>query len=197
MTSGIVGILLAAGAGSRFGGNKLLSLLDTGMAVGVASARHLIAGIPECLAVVKPDDTELPPLLAAQGLSIVVNHHAGEGLGTSLACGVAAAPLATGWVIGLADMPRIQAATIALVANQLRNGAAIAAPAYRGRRGHPVGFSARFFNALTHLHGDRGARDVLERHANITELIEVDDRGILADLDYRNAKQAHHMPRNT
>ena len=186
MTSGIVGILLAAGASSRFGGNKLLYPLDTGMAVGVAAARHLIAVIPESLAVVKPDDDALPPLLAAQGLSIVVNDRAGEGLGTSVACGVAAAPQAKGWVIGLADMPLIQTETIELVVNRLLNRAAIVAPVYHGQRGHPVGFSERFFNELTHLQSDHGARDLLEQHIDILDLVEVGDRGILMDLDYRN-----------
>jgi molybdenum cofactor cytidylyltransferase len=189
MTSEIVGILLAAGASSRFGGNKLLYPLDNGMAVGVAAAQRLIAVIPKSLAVVKPSDDTLPPLLAAQGLSIVVNDRAREGLGSSLACGIAAAPEAKGWVVALADMPLIQAATIELVVNRLRNGAAIVAPVYNGRRGHPVGFSERFFKELTHLQTDRGARDLLKQYADILDLVEVGDRGILMDLDHRDANE--------
>jgi molybdenum cofactor cytidylyltransferase len=160
------------------------------MAVGVAAARQLIAVIPETLAVVKPNDDALPPLLAAQGLSIVVNDRAAAGLGASLACGVAAAPRAKGWVIGLADMPLIQTATIELVVNRLRNGAAIVAPVYHRRRGHPVGFSARFLSELTRLQSDHGARDLLEQHADVLDLVEVGDRGILMDFDYPDALKA-------
>lgn len=189
MTGGIVGILLAAGASSRFGANKLLHPMDTGIAVGVAAARHLITVIPDSVAVVRPDDEALAPLLAAQGLSIVVNDRAGNGLGTSLACGVAGAPKATGWIIALADMPLIQAPTIELVASRLRNGAAIVAPVYHGRRGHPVGFNNRFFNELSNLNSDRGARDLLAKNADVLELVDVDDRGILLDLDYRDANE--------
>ncbi len=83
-------------------------------------------------------------------------------------------------------MPLIQAATIELVVNRLCNGAAIVAPVYHGRRGHPVGFSERFFSRLTHLQTDQGARDLLEQHADILDLVEVDDRGILMDLDCRD-----------
>lgn len=186
MTGSIVGVLLAAGASSRFGGNKLLHLLDSGISVGAAAAGHLITAIPESLAVVKPDDDALPLLLSAQGLSIVVNDRAGDGLGTSIACGVAAAARARGWVIALADMPMIRAATIERVANRLRNGAALVAPVYRGRRGHPIGFSKRFFAELTTLQSDRGGRDLLEQHADFLDQIEVDDRGVLLDLDYRD-----------
>ncbi len=195
MTSDIVGVLLAAGASSRFGGNKLLHPLHTGLEVGVAAAQRLIAVIPESLAVVKPDDDALPPLLAAQGLTIVVNDRAGEGLGTSIACGVAAAPQANGWVVGLADMPLIQSATIELVSNRLRNGAAIVAPVYHGQRGHPVGFSTRFFNELTHLQTDRGARHLLEQHADILDLVTVDDRGVLMDVDYRDVDEVFQTTR--
>ncbi len=194
MTSNLVGILLAAGASSRFGGNKLLHPMNTGVPIGIAAARRLVEAIFEAVAVVRPEDSALPPLLAAEGLSIVVNERATEGLGASVACGVRAQPRAQGWIVGLADMPYIQAATIRLVADRLRNGAAIAAPAYNGRRGHPVGFSARFFSDLTQLQGDRGARDLIERHVDSVELIEVKDRGILKDVDYRDDSDQTQTP---
>lgn len=185
MTHNIVGILLAAGKGSRFGGHKLLHVVDSGHPVGTAAARALITAIPESLAVVRPDDDALSMLLSEQGLSIVINHRAGDGIGTSIARGVEAAAGALGWVIALADMPLIRAATIELVAARLRCGAALVAPVYRGRRGHPIGFSNSFFAELTALHGDRGGRDLLKQHADRVHLLDVDDRGVVTDIDYR------------
>jgi molybdenum cofactor cytidylyltransferase len=65
----------------------------------------------------------------------------------------------------------------------LQNGSPIAAPAYQGQRGHPVGFSAAFGGALRALHSDAGARELLQRHAAEITLIACDDAGTLADID--------------
>jgi molybdenum cofactor cytidylyltransferase len=182
MTSNIVGVLLAAGRGERFGGHKLLAPWRDGTAVAVAAAQHLIDALPDSVAVLRPGDEILASLLAAEGLRIVVNPNADGGMGTSLARGVAAAE-ADGWVIALADMPAIRPATIQAVAEALAGGAVLAAPAYHGQRGHPIGFARRFRAALTALDGDQGGRDILEQHADELRLIEVDDAGVLVDID--------------
>lgn len=180
----IVGVLLAAGRGERFGGNKLLArLTQQGTLMGIAAARHLISALPYSVAVLRPDDEILKQLLTAEGLHIVTNPNADEGLGTSLACGVAAAE-ADGWVIALADMPAIRSETIVAVAAALAAGAPLAAPIYRGQRGHPIGFAKLFQSALMSLEGDHGGRDILKRHKNELHLIEVDDPGVLVDIDH-------------
>jgi molybdenum cofactor cytidylyltransferase len=179
----IVGVLLAAGRGERFGGHKLLAPLPDGTAVAVAAARNLDDALPDCIAVLRPGDEILASLLAAEGLRIVVNPDADHGMGTSLARGIAAGD-ADGWVIALADMPAIRPATVAAVAAALAAGAPLAAPVYRGQRGHPIGFARRFRDALTALTGDRGGRDILAQHAQELRLIEVDDPGVLLDIDH-------------
>jgi molybdenum cofactor cytidylyltransferase len=186
----VVGILLAAGRGSRFGGDKLIAPLRTaalgvpaGTPLGVAAARNLVVALPDSVAVVRPGDDALSRLLAATGVRLVECASADDGMGTSLACGVAAAADADAWVVALADMPWIDPATIVKVADALRAGANITAPALRGRRGHPVGFSRLHHAALAALTGDLGARGVVEANtANIVQ-IDSDDAGILADVD--------------
>lgn len=89
----------------------------------------------------------------------------------------------SGFVIALADMPYIKPHTIEAVAHALKAGTAIVAPTYQGKRGHPVGFSAKFQNELEQLTGDEGARAVLKRHADQIELLECNDPGIVADID--------------
>ena len=185
MTSKIVGVLLAAGRGERFGGHKLLAPWRDGTAVAVAAARHLIDALPDSVAVLRPGDEILASLLAAEGLRIVVNPNADGGMGTSLAHGVAASE-ADGWVIALADMPAIRPATIQAVAEALAAGTPLAAPVYRGERGHPIGFARRFQAELAALEGDRGGRDILAQHANELRLIEVDDPGVLVDIDHED-----------
>jgi molybdenum cofactor cytidylyltransferase len=179
-----VGILLAAGRGTRFGGHKLLHPLPDGTPLGVASARALCAALDRVVAVVRADDAELAAALRAAGCETVVCARAEEGMGASLACGVTAARDATGWVIALADMPFIRPATIAAVATTVARGAAIAAPVLPdGQRGHPVGFAASWGEALCALGGDRGARDLLQAHGNELTQIPSADPGCVADVD--------------
>jgi molybdenum cofactor cytidylyltransferase len=186
----IVGILLAAGQGSRFGGGKLLARLGDGTAVGVESARRLRAALNEVTAVVRPEDETLAELLRAEGCSVEVCAAAHEGMGSSLAHAIRSRPDADAWVVALADMPLIDPGTIARVADALRAGALIAAPSHRGRRGHPVGFAAALGARLAALSGDAGARDILRAEAGRLQLVEVDDPGVLADIDTRQQLEA-------
>jgi molybdenum cofactor cytidylyltransferase len=176
---------LAAGSATRFGGPKLTLPLADGVAMAVAALRPLIAAVDDVLAVARPGDEELAHILCAHGARVTICPYASEGMGRSLAWGVRAAPLAAGWVIALADMPWIGEATIASVADTLRRGNAIVAPAYAGQRGHPVGISARFYSALAALEGDEGAKRLISTHATAVKLIAVNDPGILRDVDRR------------
>ena len=179
----IVGVLLAAGAGTRFGGDKLLARLPDGSRVGPCAAQVLRSGVDRALAVVRPGDAALAGLLEAEGLDVAFFPDAKDGMGASLAFGVAAAPDADGWVIALADMPFVRRETVETVAGMLRAGAWIAAPCQQGRRGHPVGFTKALSSELTRLGGDHGARVLLERHAARAETFETEDMGIFLDID--------------
>lgn len=180
----IAGILLAAGAGSRFGGGKLLHPLD-GVAIGVRSARNMLAAGLQVTAVVRPGSDELTRLLHIEGVDVTVCANAADGMGVSLAHVIAHTSGAAGWVVGLADMPRIWPETIQRIADVVSAGALIAAPAFHGERGHPVGFSAALRDELLACHGDEGARSVVKRHHAETQLIVTDDPGVIFDIDRR------------
>jgi len=199
----VVGILLAGGEGRRFGGNKLLQPLPaapTAVAVplALASARNLLAALPQVIAVVRPGATTLGSLLREAGCRVVVCRHASEGMGSTLASAVRAslrghahershahgnADAPEGWLMALADMPWIEPATLRKLAQALQQGAAIVAPSYHGERGHPVGFGVRFRRELSRLRGDEGARPVLRQHAGLLQLLPVSDSGVLRDVD--------------
>ena len=194
----VVGILLAAGRGERFGGDKLLAKAQSaprgsghaltelaGECIGVAACRHLLAALPTVVAVVRPNDGALAAALGAAGARIVRCANADEGMGASLACGVAATPDAAGWLVALADMPWILPSTIARVAAAVADGAPVAAPFHDGKRGHPVGFSAACYASLAALTGDEGAKAVVAAHADSLARIDVDDTGTLRDVDTR------------
>jgi molybdenum cofactor cytidylyltransferase len=179
----IVGILLAAGSGRRFGGGKLLHPMPDGVAIAAHAARNLIAAGLNVTAVVPPGDFPLADMLEQEGCVVTVCKDAAHGMGASLAHGVAMERGAEGWVVALGDMPGIQPATIAAVAAALERGALLAAPRFQGQRGHPVGFGAALRDELIALGGDVGARDLLTRHRAALRLIDCDDPGVLYDID--------------
>jgi molybdenum cofactor cytidylyltransferase len=188
MAAHIRGVLLAAGYSTRFGSNKLLHPLpagspEAGVPIALAAARHFVAALPEAVAVIRPRAQKLGKMLRDAGCNTVVCKNAAEGMGVSLAEGVRAAAEAHGWVVGLADMPYLRPDTIRVIVHALSEGAAIAAPSYRGERGHPVGFARRFFDDLSALRGDAGAREILNEHPDWITLYEVDDPGVLRDID--------------
>jgi molybdenum cofactor cytidylyltransferase len=181
----IVALLLAAGSGTRFGGDKLLHPLPDGVALAAHAARNLVAAGLPVTAVVRPGDFPLADMLEQEGCHVTVCQEAAQGMGASLAHAVRAERSAGGWVVALADMPRVRPDTIRRVADAVAQGAGIAAPCHRGERGHPVGFSARFGAELAALRGDSGARVLIERHRDAMRLIDCDDPGVLLDIDCR------------
>jgi molybdenum cofactor cytidylyltransferase len=192
----IVGILLAAGRGERFGGEKLLAKVRAAVgagpgapaiagneSIGALACRNLAAALPDVIAVVRPGDTELAESLRGAGARIVPCANAGDGMGASLACGVKAARDADGWIVALGDMPWIAESTIVRVVRAIAGGAVVAAPFHQGLRGHPVGFGAACFPELAALSNDDGAKSVVAAHRDALVRIDVDDAGTLRDVD--------------
>lgn len=179
------GLLLAAGYGSRFDPdglhNKLLARMPDGGVVAHEAAHRLLLVVTRVLAVVRPGSEALARMLNDAGCDVVFSTDAERGMGASLAAGIEASADSEGWIVALADMPRIAVTTVEAVARSLDGGASIVVPFYQGRRGHPVGFGPEHRDALMGLNGDTGARNLLASH-RIARL-DVDDPGILRDVD--------------
>ena len=186
MTARPAVIVLAAGKGSRFLGpdHKLAQSLDGLTVLGhtlrnaIASQLSVVVVTTEGLAdvarrsVAARDVIVLPEVGAAgQG---------GLGMGFSIGAGVAARPQASGWLVLPGDMPQVQPGTLQAVAQQLAHHPVVYAQ-YKGRRGHPVGFSAELYSELAALSGDEGARRLIARYPALA--LEVDDPGVLVDVD--------------
>lgn len=177
-------LILAAGQSRRFNGDKRLARLPgrnlTLLEATVSAAGKSGLPVRVCL---REDDAALARALAGDGVATVLCERANEGMGATLA---EAAGVTSGWevvLIALADMPLVKASTYqALVHVCSRDG--IAAPCYRGRRGNPVCFGAAWLEHLRQSSGDRGARDLLAAHPQSVTEVDVDDAGILRDVDY-------------
>ena len=179
----IVGLLLAAGSASRFGSDKLQHSLPHGVAIAVQAARHLKSQLSRVVAVVRPGSDDFSKSLSAEGCEIVVCENAAEGMGASLACAARAAGPADGYLVALGDMPFVRPSTIAAVRDALAGGAALAAPFWRSRRGHPVGIAGSFYSDLLGLRGDEGAKALLAANAQRLIKIPVGDPGVVRDID--------------
>jgi molybdenum cofactor cytidylyltransferase len=184
----MIGILLAAGFSIRFGvSDKLLRALPDGNPIALASAKSLIEAIPFSIAVVRPENKALALLLQDAGLKVFFCSEQETEMADSLSAAIkfsaAFSESSDGFVIALADMPYINSRTISAVASKLSDGASIVVPTFKDKRGHPVGFSAKFRTDLESLHGDEGARSILKCHPEEVVFLECDDSGILTDID--------------
>jgi len=189
----IAAVVLAAGASSRFGSDKLLhpvTLRGVTMPLAAHSLLPWLETFGQITVVVRPGaesfcsaiETALGGTKSAQ-IDWIECADAAQGMAASLVCGVRANSDAAGWLIGLADMAAVPVSAIAAVRNALLNGADMAAPSRAGRRGHPVGFASHYFDQLLDLQGDNGARRLLERDIPQVTDIKIDDAGIFADID--------------
>ncbi|MGK2897849.1 MAG: nucleotidyltransferase family protein [Burkholderiaceae bacterium] len=179
-------IVLAAGKGSRFLGadHKLAQTLGASTVLGT-TLQHAIASDLQVVVVTTQALADLAcRSVAARDVIVLPEVGApGEtalGMGYSIGAGVSARPEAGGWLILPGDMPQVQPLTLQAVARQLAHDA-VAYAQYKGRRGHPVGFSPELYSELIALRGDEGARRLVARYPAVG--VEVDDPGVLVDLD--------------
>jgi molybdenum cofactor cytidylyltransferase len=158
----IAGVVLAAGAGRRFGSPKQLAELD-----GVPLLQHAIDAM---LAVPSLDGVVVVLGAAAEHVAAAVRFAdaepvvcAGwqEGMAASLRCGVEAAGDADWVVVTLGDQPAITPEAIEAVVDALHPGVDAVRAEYRGEPGHPVALSRSVFGAVAELRGDVGARELL------------------------------------
>ena len=176
-------VVLAAGAGSRYHGpeHKLSAMLGGERVLARTLRNALASQMPVVLVVSERIAHEVSGLVAASDLVIVdALSQRTWGMGDSIAAGVAMRASADGWLVLPGDMPLVRPASLRSVADAL-DQQPIAYAQHRGRRGHPVGFSAEMFSELVMLKGDEGARRLLARYP--TAPVELDDAGVLIDID--------------
>lgn len=190
----IGGIVLAAGTSSRFEtGNKLLKEVD-----GQPIIRHVAetasgSALDEVVVVVGHEADAVRDAVADMPVTTRHNEDYADGQSTSVREGVLAAR-AGGWdgaVFLLGDMPFVRPATVDRVIETFRDGdGSIIAPRFEGMRGNPVLFGRQHFDVLAELSGDRGGRELIEEHAG-TRFVDVDDPGILKDVDTKAELQEY------
>lgn len=185
-TPHIAALVLAAGTSSRMGTtNKLLAAVDGVPMVARAVDAALGSRAASVTVVVGHQGGAVAAALAGRSVRIVYNPDHAQGMSTSLRCGIAALPAAAqAVVVLLGDMPRVGAAHVdRLIAAFDPADPAIVVPERDGRRGNPVLWPRDLFAAMQAIEGDRGARGLIEGHAQRVRRVACDDDGIFFDID--------------
>ena len=191
-SQGVAGVVPCAGASVRMGRSK--ALMDAGGRSFLAAAAGALAGggCDPVVVVVGPGQVEEARKATGAGAVVLRNPDPGEGPITSLRIALSA----LGGVEGVAylpvDHPRVQPETVATLLEAFRAGSApLVLPVHRGKRGHPAIFGRALFPALADPHLQGGARTVVHAHLGEARLVEVDDPGVVLDIDtpetYRDA----------
>jgi CTP:molybdopterin cytidylyltransferase MocA len=185
LRSGISVIVLAAGAGSRFGGGKLLAEYRGRPLIEATLLRLREAPADETIVVVGNDAEGLRGLCESYGVRLAENPDWAEGMATSVKEGLAAcSPDADAAVVVLGDQPLVGAKAVERLVEAYEGGAAVAVATYGGERRNPALFTRRMWPMLEEeLSGDEGARGFLRRHPEMVAEVPCDDVADPTDVD--------------
>ena len=180
---GVTAVVLAAGSSRRFGSPK--QLFDLGGESLVRRAARTALQVAPTIVVI-PDMTSgfvalatsmaIREALSGLGVKIVENPEAAEGMASSIRVGVRSCEGDV--LITVCDQPHVTSSHLSAL---LQSGAPITATSYADTAGVPAFFSASFRDELLELRGDRGAKALFERHADIVKLIPLP--GAAMDID--------------
>lgn len=172
-TTAVRPVILAAGAGRRFGGDKLAAVVDgEPMLRGVVRAYAALCGR---VTVVARSESQFATALEDLPVTVVTNPDADEGIASSIRAAVSSCSDRPAVMIALADEPRVDRALVAAVMNRWQETSApVVAPRFNGIVGHPVIFDRSCFADLLALDGDAGARGVIRKMGDEVRYIDVD-----------------------
>lgn len=183
--TGISAILLAAGAGSRFGGGKLLAEFRGKPLISATLDGLRGAPVDEVISVLGSGARELRSVCEAHGARVVENPDWERGQSTSVRAGLeACSPETRAAVVLLADQPLVGAGAVARLVEVFEGGAKVAVATYNGKRRNPVLFSREVWPLLlSELSGDEGARSIMRNHPELVTEVPCDGVADPADVD--------------
>lgn len=181
-----IAVLPAAGASLRMGRPKLLLPYKDSSIVGALVASLRAAGVSTIALVTAPDDEELKRWSTATGLLTAVNPFPERGMLSTILEGLTALGASGGeaLLVSPADLPAVRPETIAeVIRRRAAAGAPLALPVWQGRHGHPLVIAPELIAEIATLDPTVGLKQLRDRHAAATLWIEVEDPGVVQDVD--------------
>lgn len=177
-------IILAAGLSTRMGlDNKLLLPWNGSTMIRQVLSAVQAAHLSETIVVVGHDHDAVTQEIQDFSPLVVFNPEYSNGIGGSIARGVAAAsPEAEGYLIILGDMPFVSSELLNVLLSRSRSDV-IAYPTFLGNQRNPVFFGSKFRDELTGLHGNMGARSIIGRYPEAHVVVPWEDELCFVDLD--------------
>jgi molybdenum cofactor cytidylyltransferase len=182
----IAGLILAAGESSRMGIDKaaLTYRGRTFLELMVQTLREI--NLERIIVVLGHHAQEIQQQIKLEAAQVVVNLDYRSGQTSSLQAGLRSllADDLEAIILCLVDHPAVCAETVRRIVATFRQcGAPVVIPTYQGRRGHPVLIGRQVFRELLDLPAGMGANSVLRRFLPATQFVEVDDEGVVIDVD--------------
>ena len=183
----VAAIVLAAGESRRFGSPK--QLLPWGEATLLEHVVDTVleSSVEDTLVVLGYRAEQIGAPLRDRPVRSVINEDWQRGLSSSVKAGLQALPARyEACLFLLGDQPSVTTELInSMLKRYRRTLAPIVAPSFRGWRGNPVLFSRSVFPELLVLKGDQGGREVILRHQDEVEMVEVEQENVFLDIDTR------------
>ncbi|HVN63952.1 MAG TPA: nucleotidyltransferase family protein [Candidatus Binataceae bacterium] len=178
-------ILLAAGESRRMGRPKpLIEVAGRTFIATISDA--ILTAVPRLIIVIGADADRIRAAIPAdQRVAIVENSEYRRGQLSSLKAGLAeVSPDTDAALVHLCDHPVVRPETFRTVIDAYgRSGGPIVIARYHGRRGHPVIFDRSLFGELIAASEGQGARQVVDADSARVHYADVDDPGVVLDLD--------------
>jgi molybdenum cofactor cytidylyltransferase len=181
----LAAVILSGGASRRMGSPKALLPYQ-----GQSFLEHLLQiTVHEKIAVRRivlgADAEPIANAVKLRSEEVVLNEDWEQGQLSSIQAALRTLPPGTdGMLLCLVDHPLISANLVdSLIAAFYSSKSLIVLPAFEGRRGHPVIFSAALYAELLAAPLDKGARAVVWSHASDIAEVQTDEQGCLLNLN--------------
>ncbi len=183
---GVGGLVLAAGAGRRFGGPKALATLDGEPLVERAVRLLADGGCAPVFVVLGAAAADVIRSATFPGAQIVLAQDWAEGMGSSLRRGLDAVTdtALDAVIIALVDQPLIGPQAVRRLIDTHACGAVAAVATYGGQPRNPVLLRRETWaEVCAHARGDVGARAWLHAHPDRVVTVACDGTGSPDDID--------------
>jgi molybdenum cofactor cytidylyltransferase len=187
-------VILAGGQSKRMGTNNKLVLPINGKPMVAITAETIIASKANSVTVVTGfEHQKIKESIKNPNIEFIHNKNFRNGISSSVVSAIKSAPEdCSAILIGLGDMPKITVSHINKLIDAYNplEGRAICVPTWKGKRGNPVLWSRRFFPEMLELKGDFGAKELMGKYAELVVEVEMNDNGIVMDIDTPEALEA-------